>query len=136
MTNVANKKISRQVSGSSTEPFVETQTGTTPIQSLKDSKKRQSVIQKHEMNITGNENRDDNIFSPKITNSQIEERFARDDITNDFYMPLFSTIVLKQKKEMLYVRLDFESGLTIDALLDSGANVSAIAQSELDRNKQ
>ena len=46
------------------------------------------------------------------------------------------TIVLKQKKEMLYVPLDFENGSTIDALVDSGAYVSAIAQKKLDRIKQ
>ena len=50
-------------------------------------------------------------------------------------MPLSSTIVLKRKKEMFYVPVDFENGLTIDALLDSGAYVSAIAQKELDRIK-
>ena len=37
---------------------------------------------------------------------------------------------------MLFVPLDFENGLTIDALVDSGAYVSAIAQKELDRIKQ
>ena len=37
---------------------------------------------------------------------------------------------------MLYVPLDFENGLTIDALVDSGAYVSAIAQKNLDRIKQ
>ena len=37
---------------------------------------------------------------------------------------------------MLYVPLDFKNGLTIDALVDSGAYVSAIAQTELDRIKQ
>ena len=37
---------------------------------------------------------------------------------------------------MLYVPLDFENGLTIDALVDSGAYVSAIAQKELDRIQQ
>ena len=37
---------------------------------------------------------------------------------------------------MLYVPLDFENGLTIDALVDSGAYVNAIAQKELDRIKQ
>ena len=47
-----------------------------------------------------------------------------------------STVVLKRKKEMLYVPLDFENGLTIDALVDSGAYVSAIAQKELDRIQQ
>ena len=51
-------------------------------------------------------------------------------------MPLSSTIVLKRKKEMLYVPLDFENGLTIDTLVDSGAYVSAIAQKEHDRIKQ
>ena len=51
-------------------------------------------------------------------------------------MPLSSTIVLKRKKEMLNVPLDFENGLTIDALVDSGAYVSAIAPNELDRIKQ
>ena len=60
----------------------------------------------------------------------------RDENTNELYMPLSSTIVLKRKKKMLYVPLDFENGLSIDALVDSGAYVSAIAQTELDRIKQ
>ena len=37
---------------------------------------------------------------------------------------------------MLYVPLDFENDLTIEALVDSGAYMSAIAQTELDRIKQ
>ena len=82
------------------------------------------------------DSRDDNISPPAITNSRIEERLVRDDSTNELYMPLSSTIVLKRKEEMLYVPLDFENGLTIDALVDSGAYVSAIAQKELDRIKQ
>ena len=60
----------------------------------------------------------------------------RDDITNEIYIPLSSTHVLKRKKEMLIVPLDFENGLTVDALVDSGAYVSAITQKELDRIKQ
>ena len=60
----------------------------------------------------------------------------RDDITKELYMPLSSTIVLKRKKKMLYVPLDFENGLTIDALVDSGAYVSAIARRKLDRIQQ
>ena len=79
---------------------------------------------------------DDKISPPAKTISQIEEQLARDDITNELYMPLASTIVLKRKKEMLYVPLDIENGLTIDALVDSGAYVSAIAQKELNRIKQ
>ena len=59
--------------------------------------------------------------SPKVTNSQIEEQLVRDDTTNELYIPLSSSIVQQKKKEMLYVPLDFENGLTIDALVDSGA---------------
>ena len=76
---------------------------------------------------------DDNISPPEIRTSQIQEQLVRDDITNELYMPLSSTIVLKRKKEMLYVPLDFENGLTINALVDSGAYVGAIAQKESDR---
>ena len=79
---------------------------------------------------------DDYISSPKKTTSQFGKRVLRDDITNEFYMPLSSKIVLKRKKEMLYVHLDFENGLTIDALVDSVAYVSAVIQKELDRIKQ
>ena len=82
------------------------------------------------------DSRDSNLSPPPITISQIEERLVRDDSTNELYMPRTSTIVLKRKKEMLYVPLDFENGLTIDALVDSGAYVSAIAQKDLDRIKQ
>ena len=88
------------------------------------------------MNMTANDNGDDNIFPPKIPASQIEERLVRDDITNELYMPLSSTIVLKRKKDMLYVPRDFKNGLTIDALVNSGTYVSAIAQREMDRIKQ
>ena len=72
----------------------------------------------------------------RIAISQIEEQLVRDETTNELYMPLSSTIALKRKKEMLYVPLDFQNGLTIDALVDSGAYVSAIAQNEQDRIKQ
>ena len=79
---------------------------------------------------------DDNISPPKVTNSQIEERLVRDDITNGLYMSLSSAIVLKGKKQMLYVPLDFDNGVTIDALVDSRAYVSAITQKQLDIYKQ
>ena len=129
-------EISSELSVSSTEPLQENQTRSTLVQSLNDSKKPKSGIQRHEMNITAKDHGDDNVFPPKITNSQIEEQLVRVDITNQLYMTLSSTIVLKRKKEMLYVPLDFENGLTIDALVDSAAYVSAIAQKELDRIKQ
>ena len=122
------KETSPKVYGSDTELLLENQTRSIPVYCLTDSKKRQNEIQRNETDMTTYDNGDDNRSPPKITNSQIEERLVRDDITNELYMPLFSTIVLKRKKEMLYVLLDFKNGLTIDALVDSGAYVSAIAQ--------
>ena len=130
------KETSSQVPISSTEPLLGNQTGGEPMQSLNDSNKPQSEIQQHEGNVRADDDRDDNISPPKITISQIEEQLVMDDITNELYIPLSSTIVLKRKKEMLYVPLDFENGLTIDALIDSGAYVSAKAQNELDIIKQ
>ena len=66
----------------------------------------------------------------------IEEGLVRDEQTNEVYLPLTSTVVLKRKQEMLYVPLDFENNLTVDALVDSGAFVSAIAQDDLGTIKQ
>ena len=60
----------------------------------------------------------------------------RDEQTNEVSLPLTSTVVLKRKQEMLYVPLDFENNLTVDALVDSGAFVSAIAQDDLETLKQ
>ena len=61
--------------------------------------------------------------------------FVRDENTNELYMPLSSTTILKWEKEKLYVPVDFENGQTIDALVDSGAYFSATAESELERIK-
>ena len=43
---------------------------------------------------------------------------------------------LKRKQEILYVRRDFDKNLTIEALVDSGVYISAIAQNDLDTIKQ
>ena len=59
-----------------------------------------------------------------------------DETTNELCMPLSSTIGLKRKEEMLYIPLDFENSSAVDALVNSGAYGSAIAQSELDRINQ
>ena len=64
--------------------------------------------------------------SPKKAAPEIEETLARDENTNEIYKPLSSTVDLKRKKRML----DFDKGLTLDALVDSEAYVSAIAESE------
>ena len=130
------KETSSQVSVSSKELLPGNQTGGAPVQSLNDSEKPKSEIQRSEIDMTTYDNGDDNISPPAITISQIEEQPVKDDIANELYMPLSSTIVLKRKKEMLYVPLDFENGLTIDVLVNSGAYVSAIALKELDRIKQ
>ena len=130
------KGTSPQVSVFSTEPLLGNQTRSPLVPSLNDSKEPSSEIQRYETVMTTCDSGDSNISPPPITISQIEERLVRDDSTNELYMPLSSTIVLKRKKEMLYVPLDSENSLAIDALVDSGAYVSAIAQKELDRIKQ
>ena len=130
------KETSSQVSGSDTESLLENQTRSIPVECSNDSNKQQNAIKGNEKGLTTYGNGDDNLSPPEITTSQIQDQLVRDDITNELYMPLSSTIVLKRKKEMLYVPLDFENGLTIDAFVDSGAYVSAIAQKELDRIQQ
>ena len=52
------------------------------------------------------------------------------------YLPSSSTAVLNRKQELLYVPLDFDNNLTIDALVDSRPYNSAIAQNELDTIQQ
>ena len=49
------------------------------------------------------------------TTPQFEGRLVGDKQTNEFHIPLTSTVVLKHKKEKLYVALDFENSMTIDA---------------------
>ena len=55
--------------------------------------------------MTNDDDGDDNLSPPEITTSQIEEQLVSDDVTNELYMPLSSTIVLKRNKKMLYVPL-------------------------------
>ena len=130
------KETSLQVSGSSTEPHLENQTANTPVHCLNDSNKQHHQNQRNETNMTANITGNDNICLPKITSSQTEERPVKDEITNEIYMPLSSTIVLKRKEEMLYVPPDSGNSSTIDVLVDSRASVSEISLSELDRIKQ
>ena len=61
------KEGSPQVAGSSTEPLLENQIGSTPVECLNDSKKRQPEIQRNETNVTANDTGDDNI-SPQNDN--------------------------------------------------------------------
>ena len=76
--------------------------------------------------------------TPPLTTATplIEEGLVRNEQTNEVYLPLTSTVVLKREQEMLYVPLDFENNLTVDALVDIGAFVNAIAQDDLESIKQ
>ena len=79
----------------------------------------------------------DTTIPPLMINTPlIEEGLVKDEHTNEVYLTLTSTVVRKRKKETLHVPLDFENNLAVDALMDSGAYVSAIAQKNLDTIKQ
>ena len=93
------KETSSQVSGSDTESLLENQTRSLPVQCPNDSNKQQNEIQRNEIGLTTYGNGDDNISPPQITTSQLQEQLVRDDITNELYMPLSSTIVLKRRKK-------------------------------------
>ena len=104
------------------------QTGNEPVSFLNCSKNCPTDIQNTEQHVT---------TTPPVTSATplIEEALVRDEQTNEVYIPITSTVVRKQKQVMLYVPLDFENNLTVDALVDSGAFVSAIAQNDLDTKK-
>ena len=71
-----------------------------------------------------------------ITTPLNEEGLVRAEPTNEIYLPLTSTVVLKRKQEMLYMPLEMENNQTVDAMVDSRAYVCAIAQNDLDTSKQ
>ena len=93
------KETLPQVSVSGTEPLLGNQTRSELVLSLNDAKKPNSEIQRNEIGMMTCDNGDDNISPPAITISQIEKRLVRDETTNELYMPLSSTIVLKRKKQ-------------------------------------
>ena len=84
---------------------------------------------------TSQRNRDDITPSPLTVSSFISEHLVGDVESNETYLPLNASVTLKQKKKMLYVPIDFSNGVTIDALVDSGAYVSAIPEDEFERIK-
>ena len=111
------------------------QTGNEPVPFL-DCSNHSTTIQNAEQHVVTTPS-GDTITSPLTTATPlIEEGLVRDEQTNEIYLPLTSTVVLKQKQEMLYVPLDFENNNPVDALVDSGAFVSAIAQDDLETIKQ
>ena len=98
--------------------------------------KNPTNTQKAEQHVVTTHNGDTTASPLTTATPLIEEELVRDEQLNEIYLPLTSTVVLKRKQEMLYVPLDFENNLTIDALVDSGAFVSAIAQDDLETIKQ
>ena len=130
------RETSPQVSGSDTESLLGNQTRSTSVQCPSDSKKQQHEIHRNGTDMTTYAIGEVNSSRPKFTTSQIEERLMRDDFTNELYMPLSSTIVLKRKKKLLDVPLDLKNGSKIDALVALRSYVSAIAQKKLNNNKQ
>ena len=112
------------------------QTGNEPVPFLDCSKNSSLNTQNTEQHVVTTPNGDTTTPSLTTATPLIEEGLVRDEQTNEVYLPLTSTVVLKQKQEMLYVPLDFENNLTVDALVDSGAFVSAIAQDDLETINQ
>ena len=112
------------------------QTGSEPVSFLDCTKNSSTNTQNTEQRVGTIPNGD--TPTPPLTTATplIEEGMVRDEQTKEVYLPLTSTIVLKRKQENLYVPLDFENNLTVDALVDLGAFVSAIAQDDLETIKQ
>ena len=119
-----------------TEQSSGNQTGNEPVSFLGCSKNSSTNTQNTEQHVVTTPEGD--TTNPPLTTATplIDEALVRDEQTNEIYLPLTSTVVLKRKQEMLYVPLDFENNLTVDALVDSGAFVSAIAQDDLETIKQ
>ena len=118
------------------EQFSGSQTGNEPVSFLSCTKDSSTDSQNAEQHIPTTPNKE--LTTPPLTTATplIEEGLVRDEQTNELYLSLTSTVVLKRKQEMLYVPLDFENNHTVDALVDSRAFVSAIAQDDLETMKQ
>ena len=139
-TNVASQ--TSPLKGNQPQSYVDTterppanQTGNEVVPFL-DCSKKSTNTQNAEQHVVTTHSRD--TTTPPLTTASplIEEGLVRDEQTNEVYLPLTSTVVLKRKQEMLYVPLDFENSLTVDALVDSRAFVSAISQDDLETIKQ
>ena len=119
-----------------TEQSSGNQTGNEPVSFLDCSKNSSTSTQNTEQHVVTTPNGDTTTPPLTTATSLIEKGLVRDEQTNEVYLPLTSTVVLKRQQEMLYVPRDFENNLTVDALVDSGAFVTAIAQDDLETIKQ
>ena len=119
-----------------TEQSSGSQTGNEPVTFLDCSKNSSTNTQNTQQPVVTTPKGDTTTPPLTIATPLIEEGLVRDEQTNEIYLPLTSTVVLKGKQERLYVPLDSENNLTVDALVDSGAFVSAIDQVDLKTIKQ
>ena len=119
-----------------TEQSSGNQTGNEPVSFLDCSKNSSTNTQNTEQHVVTTPNGDITTTPLTTATPLIEEGLVLDEQTNETYLPVTSTVVLKRKQEMMYVPLDFENNLTVDALVDSRAFVSAIAQDDLEAIKQ
>ena len=103
------------------------QTGKEGVSFLNFSKKSSTDIQNTELPVVITLTGDTTTPPLSTATPLIEKALVQDEQTNQVYLQLTSTVILKRKQEKLYVPLDFENNLTVDALVDSGALVSAIA---------
>ena len=119
-----------------TEQLSGNQTRNEPVSFLNCSKNSSTDIQNTEQQVVTTLNGD--TTTPPLTTATPlnEEGLVRDEQTNEVYPPLTSAVVPKRKQEKLYVPLDFQNNLTVDALVDLGAFVTAIAEDDLDTMKQ
>ena len=139
-TNVASQTSPPK--GNQPQSYVDTterppgnQTGNEVVPFL-DCSKNSTNNQNAEQHVVTTPSRDIKTSPLTTATPLIEEGLVRDEQTNEIYLPLTSTVVLKPKQGMLYVPLDFENKLTVDALVDPRAFVSAIAQDNLETIKQ
>ena len=112
MTTVASQTSPRK--GTQPQNYVVTtkqpsgnQTGKEPVPFLNRSKNSTTDIQKSEQHVTTTRTGDTTIPPLTITTPLIDEGLVRDEQTNEVYLPLTSTVVLKRKQEILHVPLDF-----------------------------
>ena len=127
------QKTSLQDSGFDTERFQENQIRNTPVQCLNNSQVCQTEPMKRML--TQQPITVEMAISPLPKSELHKSKKDSYGITlqNELHMPLSSTVILKRKSRLVCVPLDFENGLTIEALIDSRAHVSEIAENELDR---
>ena len=91
-----------------TEQSSGNKTGNEPVLFLDCSKNYSTNTQNTEQHVVTNANGDTTTWLLTTATPLIEEGLVWDEQTNEVYLPLTSTVVLKRKQEMLYVPLHFE----------------------------